>query len=96
MPGATAYHGLFNILRPKEKEVLFVSAASGAVGALVGQMAKSAGCKVIGSTGGPEKGKHLTETLKFDHAVDYRSVSNTTELEAKIRELSPDWNRYGF
>ena len=90
MPGATAYHGLFNILRPKKEEVLFVSAASGAVGALVGQMAKSAGCTVIGSAGGPEKGKHLMETLKFDHAIDYRSVSNTSELEAKIREVSPD------
>jgi len=56
MPGSTAYGGLIDVLRPKEGETLFVSAASGAVGSLVGMIAKNIyKCKVIGSCGGHEK-----------------------------------------
>jgi len=56
MPGSTAYGGLIDVLKPKEGETLFVSGASGAVGSLVGMIAKNVfKCKVIGSCGGPDK-----------------------------------------
>jgi NADPH-dependent curcumin reductase CurA len=71
MPGFTAYHGLFEIGKPKEGETVFVSGAAGAVGSAAGQMAKIAGCRVIGCAGSPEKVAWLRE-LGFDHAFDYR------------------------
>ena len=61
MPGFTAYYGLFEIGRPQEGEVVFVSGAAGAVGSAVGQMAKIAGCRVLGSAGTAEKLAWLRE-----------------------------------
>jgi NADPH-dependent curcumin reductase CurA len=71
MPGLTAYYGLFELGAPKEGETVFVSGAAGAVGSTVGQMAKIAGCRVIGSAGSEEKLAWLRE-LGFDAAFNYR------------------------
>ena len=71
MPGFTAYHGLFEIGQPTEGETVFVSGAAGAVGSAAGQMAKIAGCRVIGCAGSTEKVAWLRE-LGFDHAFHYR------------------------
>lgn len=85
MPGLTAYHGLFAIGRPEEGETVFVSGAAGAVGSAAGQMAKIAGCGVIGSAGSAEKVAWLRE-LGFDDVFDYHEVSPRDAL----RELAPD------
>ncbi|MFO7571670.1 MAG: NADP-dependent oxidoreductase [Gaiellaceae bacterium] len=85
MPGLTAYHGIFEIGRPKEGEVVFVSGAAGAVGSAAGQMAKIAGCRVLGSAGSAEKLAWLRE-LGFDDVFDYHDLSPRDAL----RELAPD------
>jgi NADPH-dependent curcumin reductase CurA len=93
MPGATAYGGLIDVLRPTGAggEVLLVTAASGAVGALVGQIAKRKfGCRVIGTAGTPEKCARLTGVLGFDAAVCYKDAAtgaplSTEQLEAAFR-----------
>eukprot|EP00035_Acanthoeca_spectabilis_P023443 m.449387 g.449387 ORF g.449387 m.449387 type:complete len:352 (-) comp19811_c0_seq1:71-1126(-) len=93
MPGSTAYGGLFGVLRPnkEKKEVLWVSGAGGAVGSLVGQLAKNiSGCTVIGSCGGPDKCKMVKEKFGFDHVIDYKTVSTAEELAAKLKEVAPD------
>jgi NADPH-dependent curcumin reductase len=71
-PGATAYFGLFDIGRPRPAETVVVSAAAGAVGATVGQMAKLIGCHVIGIAGSEAKCRWIVEDLGFDAAVNYR------------------------
>ena len=85
MPGFTAWYGLFEIGRPKEGETIFVSGAAGAVGSAVGQMARVAGCRVIGSAGSAEKVAWIRE-LGFDGAFDYRERSPREGLA----ELAPD------
>jgi NADPH-dependent curcumin reductase CurA len=70
--GATAYFGLLDITKPKAGETVVVSAAAGAVGSLVGQIAKIHGCQVVGIAGSPEKCRWLTEELGFDAAIDYK------------------------
>lgn len=72
MPGMTAYVGLLDVAEYKEGDVVFVSGAAGAVGSVVGQIAKIKGSTVIGSAGGKEKSTHLKDDLGFDHAIDYR------------------------
>lgn len=76
--GLTAYFGLNDIGKPQPGETVVVSAAAGAVGSIVGQLAKLQGCRVIGIAGGPEKCRWLTQDLGFDAAIDYKSedVSN--------------------
>jgi len=73
MPGLTGYVGLLDVAGLAEGDVVFVSGAAGAVGSLVGQLAKVRGHRVIGSAGGPEKVAHLRDDLGFDAAFDYRS-----------------------
>ena len=85
MPGFTAWYGLFVLGEPKEGETVFVSGAAGAVGSAVGQMARIAGCRVIGSAGSPEKLDWLRE-LGFDEVFDYRE----DRPYAALRELAPD------
>lgn len=102
MPGATAYGGFQDVLRPKRPnkkgeangEVLFVSAASGAVGQIVGQLGKLAGCKVIGSAGGPDKCKTLKDNFGFDHAIDYKTCADAEALKAKIKECEDGLDMY--
>ncbi|MGQ9425614.1 NADP-dependent oxidoreductase [Gilvimarinus sp. F26214L] len=82
MPGFTAYAGLKEYGRPKAGETLVVSAASGAVGQVVGQMGKVLGCRVVGIAGGPEKCEFIKDELGFDAAVDHRSPSFAEDLKA--------------
>jgi len=83
MPGLTAYVGLLDIGRPREGETVFVSGAAGAVGSVVGQIAKLKGCKVIGSAGSAEKVEWLRE-LGFDEAFDYRETDTREALRDGI------------
>ncbi len=85
MPGMTAWVGLLKIAAAKEGDVVFVSAAAGAVGQVVCQIAKIKGCKVIGSAGGPDKVAYLKE-IGVDHAIDYRA---TPDLTRALAEASP-------
>ena len=73
MPGLTAYFGLLDIGQPKEGETVVVSAAAGAVGSVVGQIARIKGCRVVGIAGGPDKCGYVTGELGFDAAIDYKS-----------------------
>jgi NADPH-dependent curcumin reductase CurA len=71
--GLTAYFGFLDVCQPNAGETLAVSAAAGAVGSIVGQIAKIKGCRVVGIAGGPDKCRWITEELGFDAAVDYKS-----------------------
>jgi len=81
MPGMTAYVGLLDIGRPKSGETVVVSAAAGAVGSAVGQMAKIKGCRAIGVAGGRAKCEHVVKELGFDACVDYKSQDVYTALK---------------
>jgi len=83
--GKTAYAGLLNIGKPKPGDTLVISGAGGAVGSIVGQIGKLAGCRVIGIAGGAEKCAWLVETVGFDEAIDYRNE----DLKARLRALCP-------
>src|ERR1700694_2194226 len=73
MPGMTAYFGLLDVGKPKAGETVVVSGAAGAVGSVVGQIAKIKGCRAIGIAGGEEKCRYLTDKLGFDGAIDYKA-----------------------
>jgi NADPH-dependent curcumin reductase CurA len=85
MPGMTAYFGLLDVGSPEPGDTVVVSAAAGAVGQVVGQIAKIKGCRAVGITGGAEKCRHLVEELGFDAAVDYKAGN----LRAALREACP-------
>jgi NADPH-dependent curcumin reductase CurA len=85
MPGRTAWFGLMEAGRPKPGDTLLVSGAAGAVGSLVGQFGKKAGCKVFGIAGGVDKCRYLTNDLKLDGAFDYHAYKNSDELAAAIQ-----------
>ena len=85
MPGVTAYVGLIDIGAPKEGETVVVSAASGAVGSVVGQIAKMRGCRAVGIAGGREKCDYVTRELGFDACVDYKAG----KLEEDLRAATP-------
>jgi NADPH-dependent curcumin reductase CurA len=82
MPGATAYRGISEICQPRAGETVVVSAASGAVGSVAGQLAKRAGARVVGIAGGAEKCLFVQETLGFDDCIDHRSMDLRRELLA--------------
>jgi len=82
MPGFTAYMGLLDIGQPKPGETLVVAAASGAVGSVVGQVAKLKGCRVVGVAGGKEKCRYVVEELGFDACVDHRAPDFAEQLAA--------------
>ena len=82
MPGMTAYFGILEVGALKEDDIVLVSGAAGAVGSIVGQIAKIKGCTVIGIAGGPEKCKYLKEELGFDGAIDYKNENVYTALKA--------------
>jgi len=86
MTGLTAYFGLLDIGRPEPGQTVVVSGAAGAVGSVVGQIARIKGCRVVGITGGPEKCEWITEELGFDAAIDYKRG----DLRAQLREYTPD------
>ncbi|XP_047954751.1 2-alkenal reductase (NADP(+)-dependent)-like [Salvia hispanica] len=87
MPGMTAYVGFFEFCSPKKGETMFVSAASGAVGQLVGQLAKTAGCYVVGSAGSKEKVDLLKNKLGFDEAFNYKEEK---DYDATLKRYFPD------
>jgi NADPH-dependent curcumin reductase CurA len=70
--GFTAYFGLFDVGRPRAGDTVVVSGGAGAVGQIVGQLAKLSGCRTIGIAGGPEKARDLTEMYAYDVAIDYK------------------------
>ena len=87
MPGMTAYLGLSEIGKPKSGETVFVSGAAGAVGSLVGQIAKIKGCRVVGSAGSDQKIDYVVNELGFDAAFNYKTTADYGE---KLAELCPD------
>lgn len=80
MPGFTAYMGLLDIGQPKEGETLVVAAATGPVGATVGQIGKIKGCRVVGVAGGSEKCRHAVEVLGFDECIDHHADDFSDQL----------------
>jgi hypothetical protein len=86
MPGVTAWYGLNEIIAPQAGQTIVVSAASGAVGSVVGQLAKLAGCRAVGIAGGAEKCRYVTQTLGFDACVDYKAGKLQEDLEAATPE----------
>jgi NADPH-dependent curcumin reductase CurA len=85
MPGITAWFGLTEVGKPKAGETLVVSAASGAVGSVVGQLAKIMGCRVVGIAGGKAKCAYVVQGLGFDACIDYKN----DDVSARLRELCP-------
>ncbi len=86
IPGMTAWFGLFDVAAAQPGETVVVSGAAGAVGSVVGQLAKAHGCRVIGIAGGPEKCAWLTDELGFDGAVDYKAGP----VHRGLRALAPE------
>jgi NADPH-dependent curcumin reductase CurA len=86
MPGTTAYSGMKDIGQVKTGETFVVSAASGAVGSVAGQLAKRAGARVVGVAGGPDKSLWVQETLQFDDCVDHRAL----DLRSALAEACPN------
>ena len=82
MPGVTAWYGLNKIIAPRSGQTVVVSAASGAVGSVVGQLAKLAGCRAVGIAGGTEKCRYVVEELGFDACVDYKAGNLFGDLKA--------------
>jgi NADPH-dependent curcumin reductase CurA len=82
MPGFTAYMGLLDIGQPKPGETVVVAAASGAVGSVVGQIAKLKDCRSVGIAGGPEKCRYVVEQLGFDACIDHHGANVAAELAA--------------
>ncbi len=86
MPGTTAYSGMTDIGQPKSGETVVISAASGAVGSVAGQIAKRAGARVIGIAGGPDKCFYVQEHLGFDNCIDHRAL----DLRAELTRVCPN------
>lgn len=87
MPGLTAYFGLLEVGALQDGESVFVSGAAGAVGSVVGQIAKIKGCRVVGSAGSDEKVAYVVDELGFDAAFNYKQV---TDYTAELQRLFPD------
>ena len=90
MPGVTAWYGLNRICDPKPGGTVLVSAASGAVGSAVGQLAKIRGCRAIGIAGGPDKCDYVTGELGFDACIDHREHRDMKSMARAIRAAAPD------
>ena len=82
MPGVTAWYGLMDICQPKAGETVVVTAASGAVGSVVGQLAKMKGCRAVGIAGGAEKCRYVVDELGFDACVDYKAGNLWKDIKA--------------
>jgi hypothetical protein len=89
MPGVTAWYGLMKICAPKAGETVVVSAASGAVGSVVGQLAKARGCRVVGFAGGADKCAHVVRDLGFDACIDYKAHPDLKSLRAALKSEAP-------
>jgi NADPH-dependent curcumin reductase len=90
MPGVTAWMGLTQIIEPKEGQTVVVSAASGAVGGAVGQLAKQRGCRAVGLAGGPDKCRYVVEELGFDACIDYKQHPDLKSLAKALKDACPN------
>ena len=90
MPGVTAWYGLNQIIAPKAGQTVVVSAASGAVGSVVGQLAKSHGCRAVGIAGGPDKCAYVTGELGFDACIDYKGHTDLKSLSVALKAACPN------
>ena len=90
MPGVTAWYGLMKICEPKAGETVVVSAASGAVGSVVGQLAKARGCRAVGIAGGADKCAYVVNELGFDACVDYKAHPDAKSLYNALKDATPD------
>jgi NADPH-dependent curcumin reductase CurA len=90
MPGVTAWVGLTDIIAPKTGETVIVSAASGAVGGVVGQLAKARGCRAVGIAGGEEKCAYVVNELGFDACIDYKAHPDLRSLIGALKQACPD------
>jgi NADPH-dependent curcumin reductase CurA len=90
MPGVTAWMGLTQIIEPKAGETVVVSAASGAVGSAVGQLARQRGCRAVGLAGGPDKCRYVTEELGFDACIDYKQHPDLKSLSTALKQACPN------
>jgi len=90
MPGVTAWYGLMRICQPKPGQTIVVSAASGAVGSVVGQLAKTRGCRAVGIAGGADKCEYVTRELGFDACIDYKAHGDAKALYQALKEATPD------
>jgi len=86
MPGLTAWVGMVELGHPAPGESVLVSSAAGAVGSLAGQLARLAGARVVGTVGSPDKARHITETLGFHAAIEYRAAA---DLATAVRQALP-------
>ena len=90
MPGVTAWYGLMKICEPKAGETVVVSAASGAVGSVVGQLAKARGCRAVGIAGGADKCAYVVNDLGFDACVDYKAHADAKSLYNALKDATPE------
>jgi hypothetical protein len=90
MPGVTGWYGLVKICEPKAGETVVVSAASGAVGSVVGQLAKARGCRAVGIAGGADKCRYVVEELGFDACIDYKLHGDLKSLVAALKDACPN------
>jgi NADPH-dependent curcumin reductase CurA len=90
MPGVTAWYGVAKILETKPGQTVVVSAAAGAVGMVVGQLAKIRGARAVGIAGGPAKCKWVMEELGFDACIDHRAHQDSRSLASALKEVCPD------
>ena len=90
MPGVTAWYGLVKIINPQAGETVVVSAASGAVGGAVGQLAKARGARVVGIAGGPAKCEAVVKELGFDACIDYKAHPDLRSLSKALKEACPN------
>jgi NADPH-dependent curcumin reductase len=89
MPGVTAWMGLTQIIEPKEGQTVVVSAASGAVGSAVGQLAKVRGCRAVGLAGGADKCRYVVDELGFDACIDYKQHPDLKSLSKALKDACP-------
>ena len=90
MPGVTAWYGLNKICAAQAGQTIAVSAASGAVGSVVGQLAKAKGCRAVGFAGGPDKCRYVIDELGFDDCIDYKAHADGKALYAALKAATPD------
>jgi NADPH-dependent curcumin reductase len=90
MPGVTAWYGLNRICEAKAGQTVAVTAASGAVGSVVGQLARAKGCRAVGFAGGPDKCAYVTGELGFDACIDYKAHTDPKELYRALKAATPN------
>ena len=90
MPGVTAWYGLTQICKPMPGQTIVVSAASGAVGSAVGQLAKARGCRAVGIAGGADKCGYVVDELGFDACVDYKAHKDPKSLYEALKTATPE------